>query len=599
MAYICQLPTSVVNKIAAGEVIERPASAVKELLENAIDAGATRIELSLEKGGTELIRIADNGCGILPQELPLAVASHATSKIQSADELFSVQTLGFRGEALASIAEISQFTIRSRHQSEELGAELEVIGGKKGSVKPCGMAVGTTIEVRNLFYNTPVRKKYLRTVPTEMGKVTEVFQRIALPNPQIAFTLRHNGRLLYELTPSENWKDRIRAFFGEAIAETLIPIHGEADQITIHGYVADPTHHRSNNKMIHLFLNKRYIRDHSLQHAMKEAYRGLLLAGRFPAVFLQLTMPPDLVDVNVHPTKMEVRFQESGRIYSQLLSTIRKKFLTTDLTAKMGSGEEVANSESANRRFDPRPAEGKTLSGPLGEQQRAVERHQQELIEWARGEGRPTVEGRQGGAALEAHQLDSPLPEGPFSSAATTSVPSAAGEVNPQPGREEVPSSVEQSTTSLEKVSALQLHKKYLLVPCPEGMLVVDQHALHERILYEQLKEKILQGQKMEVQHLLVPEPIHLSPTEVAAIYEIRESLAEIGFLFEPFGGDTILLSSVPALMSKHKPAILLREMIEKILSGGKKPQRQDTVDELLHMMSCKAAIKTGDSLTK
>ncbi|HJQ80544.1 MAG TPA: DNA mismatch repair endonuclease MutL, partial [Lacipirellulaceae bacterium] len=334
MPNIQQLPPSVVNKIAAGEVIERPASVVKELLENSVDAGATRIDVTIEKGGSEMIRVADNGCGIAESELPLATASHATSKIRSAEDLFSVGTLGFRGEALASIAEVSRLLIRSRTPDAPSGAELEVVGGAARPMAPAGCPVGTMIEVRNLFFNTPVRHKFLRSAQTEMGHSIEAVTRLALAHPSIHFTLSHNGRLVHDLPPVANIRGRIAAFFGDELTADLIEIHSESGGIILSGFVANPMHNRATGRMQYLFLNGRAIRDRALQHALGEAYRGLLVTGRQPICFLRLDMPAEMIDVNVHPTKQEVRFQDSGRLYSQLLGTLRTKFLTADLTAR-------------------------------------------------------------------------------------------------------------------------------------------------------------------------------------------------------------------------------------------------------------------------
>ncbi len=289
MSRICQLSPSVVNKIAAGEVIERPASVVKELLENSVDAGATRIDVGLEKGGSEAIRIADNGCGIAADELPLAVASHATSKIRSADDLFSIATLGFRGEALASIAEVSRLLLRSRTANSDSGGELEIVGGAAGTVAPIGCPIGTTIEVRNLFFNTPVRHKFLRSAQTEMGHSIEAVTRLALAHPRIHFTLAHNGRAVHELPPVADIRGRIAAFFGDELADDLIEIESSNDGVTLSGFVANPMHSRATGRMQYLFLNGRAIRDRALQHALGEAYRGLLLTGRQPICFLRLT----------------------------------------------------------------------------------------------------------------------------------------------------------------------------------------------------------------------------------------------------------------------------------------------------------------------
>ncbi len=375
MNEIHQLSASVVNKIAAGEVIERPASVVKELMENSIDAGATRIDVTVEQGGLELVRVSDDGSGIEAHQLPLAVASHATSKIQDADDLFCVHTLGFRGEALASVAEVSRLVLRSRTRQADAGAQLEVSAGHASGVSPCGCPLGTTVEIRQLFYNTPVRRKFLRSTQTEMGHIGEAFTRIALAHPHVHCTLRHNARVVHDLPAAADWRQRIAAFFGAELASDLIPVASFDDGVRLEGFVASPDHSRSNPRLQYLFLNGRAIRDRSLQHALGEAYRGLLLTGRYPIAMLRIDMPAEMVDVNVHPTKLEVRFQESGRLYSQLLGTLRSKFLTTDLTARL----QPAGPSEAAAAIDPNRAE----------------QMRRELVDWAKGQ-------------LAAHAPDSP-----------------------------------------------------------------------------------------------------------------------------------------------------------------------------------------------
>ncbi|MCH7727022.1 MAG: DNA mismatch repair endonuclease MutL, partial [Planctomycetes bacterium] len=298
MPEIKQLTPSVINKIAAGEVIERPASVVKELLENSVDAQASRIDVSVAKGGADLLRVADDGCGISADQLLLAVAAHATSKISDADDLFRVGSFGFRGEALASIAEVSRLVLRSRTADAECGSQIEVDGGRIGEVAPCACPLGTVLEIRDLFFNTPVRRKFLRTTQTEMGHVTEALTRVALAHPQIHFTLRHNEKVLYDLPPVDNWRERIADFVGRELAEGLIAVANDDGAVQLTGFVADPNYSRGNNRMQYLFLNSRHIRDRSLQHALSEAYRGLLLTGRYPIAFLRLEMPPEAVDVH-------------------------------------------------------------------------------------------------------------------------------------------------------------------------------------------------------------------------------------------------------------------------------------------------------------
>lgn len=590
MPVIRQLPPSVINKIAAGEVIERPASVVKELLENAIDAGATRIDVALEQGGLDLIRVADNGCGMEPEQLPLAVDSHATSKIENADDLFRVQSLGFRGEALASIAEISHLLIRSRTTASAAGAEMEIRGGSRGEVAPCGCPVGTIFEVRNLFFNTPVRRKFMRSSQTELGHSSEAFTRIALSYPTVHMTLRHQDRVLYDLPPTEGWRDRIATFFGADLGNDLIWIESEDEVAKLYGYVASPTHSRANNRLQYVFLNGRFIRDRSLQHALGEAYRGLLLTGRFPIAFLRLELRPDTVDVNVHPTKLEVRFEDSGKVYSQLLATVRSKFLATDLTARVAS-----SAVEPERGVDPTE----------------LARHQQQMAAWARdagGAGREAAdfglqssppEPRQSRFEFQSQQAWRPLPDFrafddgrgvPFRPAAPDSeIPPSSP--SPLPKAEApLPGNVSAASRGM------QVHNRYIIAETEEGMVVIDQHALHERILYEQLRGRVLQGQ-LEKQRLLVPEPVRLTSGEAAAVLDASAVLEQLGIDVEPFGGDTVVISGYPAMLANLGPQEILRHVVELLLSGGKSPERRDVLDELLHMISCKAAIKAGDRL--
>lgn len=585
---ILQLPPSVVNKIAAGEVIERPASAVKELMENAIDAGATRIDVSVEQGGLDLVRVSDDGCGIVADQLPLAVASHATSKIRNADDLFRVGTLGFRGEALASIAEISRLILRSRTRDAQAGAQLEIAGGQSSGVGPCGCAVGTTVEIRQLFYNTPVRRKFLRTTQTEMGHVGEAFTRVALANPHVHCTLKHNDRSVYDLPAAGDLRGRIAAFFGHDLAADLIAVASSDDAVRLGGYVASPSHSRANARLQYLFLNGRAIRDRSLQHALGEAYRGLLLSGRYPIAFLRIEMPADLVDVNVHPTKLEVRFQDSGRIYSQLLGTLRSKFLTTDLTARL---QPIAESEAAAA-VDPARAE----------------QMRRELVDWAKGQlagfDAPADTAAHGETALlrqASFEASAAPPRGPLELATLDRRWEGVGksrDEDDEPRERALEHRLDAAlAASPRPPAALQLHNRYLITECDDGMVVIDQHALHERILYEHLREKVLSG-ALESQALLVPEPVDLSPTEAAAALEARDLLGQLGLGVEPFGGDTLLISSYPAMLSNFRPAEVLRDLVDQLLSGGKHPDRRDVLDSLLHMISCKAAIKAGDRLS-
>lgn len=578
---IRRLPQSLINKIAAGEVIERPASVVKELMENALDAGATRVDVAIQQGGLELVRVVDNGGGIPAAELPLAVASHATSKLVEADDLFHIGTLGFRGEALASIAEVSRLVLRSRTADNPSGAEIAVAGGQPGEVTPCGAPVGTAVEVRDLFFNTPVRRKFLRTAQTELGHVSEAFTRIALAAPRVHFTLRHNERPVFELSADDGWLERIARFFGRELAESLLWVESVDGAVRLSGYAAHPGQNRSHNRMQFFFLNGRSIRDRSLQHALGEAYRGLLMTGRYAIAFLTLQMPPELVDVNVHPTKLEVRFQDSGRLYSQLLATLRGKFLTTDLTTRVP----VAGSDD--------PTGGHDAA-------RAAELRQQ-VVDWAKGKvsawhvpgadaAMPAVAGPLIATAIAAPHA--PLELTRLNRADVSPYEAAAAASHAQSAPDGAPA----DNAARAAVPALQVHNRYLVAETEEGVTIIDQHALHERILYEQLRSRVAAG-AMETQNLLVPEPVDLGAAEAAAALEHRDLLAELGMRIEPFGGGTVLIVSFPAMLANMNPVEVLRDLLGRLLTGSKQPDRRDLLDDLLHAVACKAAIKAGDRL--
>lgn len=626
MPTIRQLPVSLINKIAAGEVIERPASVVKELLENSIDAGATRIELSVEGGGMEMIRISDNGCGIAKDELLLAISPHATSKLVEADDLFDIRTLGFRGEALASIAEISHLDLRSRVADSESGAELIVRGGEVEGPRDCASPVGTTMEIRHLFFNTPVRRKFLKSNQTEMGHVLEAFTRIALAHPQVHMVIISNGRTTHDLPATDRWAERIEAFFGTEVSDNLIRIDSTDGEIRLHGYVVNPEVNRGNNRMQYLFLNGRFIRDRSLQHALGEAYRGLVMVGRFPVCFLNLEIPPSQVDVNVHPTKSEVRFVDGGEIYRRLLQTLRAKFLSSDLTAKvLAPTEEAESSANHQPHFNdpwPKPASQPAWSNSLETTPSSAPATRDSLLQWGQTRGEtvdltkpvslpPFRPFPSEGMALSSLASRAPSPSVDFAFSGLvpqTSQPRETGDAT-------TPNEIPPSEASIPNAGDIenrldaphatvgashlgfQIHNRYLVTQDDAGMVVIDQHALHERILYEQIRDRVL-SRTMESQRLLIPEPVTLTGPEAAAAIEAQATLRQIGIEIEPFGGDTILVTAYPAMLTKITPAEMLRQVLEPLMEAGKKPDARDLLEAMMSMMSCKAAIKAGDKLS-
>jgi DNA mismatch repair protein MutL len=428
------------------------------------------------------------------------------------------------------------------------------------------------IEVRNLFFNTPVRRKYLKTAQTEMGHITEAFTRIAIVHPQIHFSLKHNDRIKHDLPAVDSWKDRIAHFHGRDLAEGLIWVESQDDDVSLAGYVADPSFFRSNTRMQYLFLNQRHIRDRSLQHALGEAYRGLLLHGRYPIVFLKMEMPPEMVDVNVHPTKLEVRFQDGRRLYSQLLSAIRNKFLSTDLTTRVRHG----------KHDDPGTA---PRSQPV-EETRKME------FQFGASQADPAMIGQNSAGLPDSFRRV--LDPDQLASGLAMNAPSDSNDrLDDDPfGNPRTAADLPSHTTL-----GIQIQNRYLVTEDERGMVVIDQHALHERILYEHFRTKVMAG-NLETQRLLVPEPVTLTPAEAAAVLENQQQLQKLGIEVEPFGGDTVLVSSYPAMLRRLKIEEMIRHLVEVLLSGKESPDKRDVLDDLLSMMSCKAAVKAGDSLT-
>jgi len=569
MPRIQQLPALVVNKIAAGEVIERPASVVKELLENAVDAGSRRIDVEIEQGGIDLIRVVDDGCGIVAEDLPLAFASHATSKLASADDLLHIETLGFRGEALASIGGVAQVTLQSRPPEEICGAQITCYGGALSEVQPWNGAPGTRIDVRHLFYNTPVRRKFLRTPATEMGHISEAFTRLALAHARSVFnsdlergvramglhlTLRHNNKIVYDIPASMVLLDRITTFFGPEVSKQLYALEAHQGPATLTGYIADPACERGTTRMQYFFVNGRWVRDRTLGHAIQEAYRGLLMTGRYPVVFLFLDLPPDQVDVNVHPTKAEVRFRDSQALHHLVFSTIRQRLRAENLTARLQLPSTIKPTETlgtppqAANSLDPTP--------------------------WS----------------LSARPISEQGPALPFASP-TPSRLSVSVETAPKPA----PSPALGQTPPLTKI--IQLYDSYLVVETEEGMLVIDQHALHERILFEQIKRRIQSG-PLETQPLLIPERVELTIEQAARTLEHRDALAELGFGIEDFGGGTILLTSYPTLLGRRSPQEVFRTVVDHLVSRERLPSREVLFNDLMSLMACHAAVRAGDRLT-
>jgi DNA mismatch repair protein MutL len=607
---IRELPQSVVNQIAAGEVVERPASVVKELLENAIDAGATRVELGVERGGKDLVRVVDNGKGIDPDDIPRAFLPHATSKLGDAEDLFRIRTLGFRGEALAAIAEVSRVTCTTRTPDSPTGWTLAIDAGKPAPLRESAAAIGTIMEVRNLFHAIPVRRSFLKSDSTEAAHVDEMFVRVALAHEGIHMTLRSGGRVVYDMPASAGFRERVGVAFGRELADGLLWVEGKVEGVHIRGYVGHPSQSRSNTKAQFLFVGGRFVRDRSLGHALSEAYRGLLMVGRQPVAFLHIDIPPDQVDVNVHPTKIEVRFREPGLIYSHLLNTIRRTFLQSELHSKLQAPPSSAVGVGATATTVaavpavPAPKPDFDEFGPAAAEDAEGRRR---VNDWFDS---PRVAAA---AALPQQSFSLREPVSPTHQAAipfADPVPdfrSSSDEVAEEEGGdfgEEAAVAGAGAASPAREVPepatwpsrALQVHDSYLVAETEDGMVVIDQHALHERILFEELKLRVDAG-GVEAQRLLVPEPVDLTPTEAASVIERREVLSRLGLELEPLSGGTVMITSIPAMLRNVPADRLVRDLAEHLRSKPNLPSADHILVDVLNMIACKAAVKAGQRL--
>ncbi len=622
MPRIQLLSDLLVNKIAAGEVIERPASVVKELIENSLDAGATRIEIHIERGGRRLIRVVDNGSGMGSEDLALSVRPHATSKITREEDLFAIQTMGFRGEALPSIGAVSQLKVISRTADADAGHQIAVCGDRVEPLTAASAPCGSTVEVRELFFNVPARQKFLRTDPTEMGHITEQLARIALVHPHVEFRLTHNDRVVHHLRASEGMRRRIGDFFGHDLADTLLEIRRADRGLTLSGFAALPADSRSTTKWQYLFLNGRYIRDRFVAHAIREAYRGLIEAHRYPVVFLAMQIDPAAVDVNVHPTKMEVRWRDSNLLYSQILSALRDRFLNADLTPALQPGrrgplvlpvgeegsEDAGATDTGTPTLPLRGADaGTSDSGELSEEDAAARR---ERIRTSIADFFKRAQPVGGGAEPRPYQ---PFPgafrreTGPRSADLIANQDRAAGgspsdEVNARAAAEDDAGVFAARAASGEPFPArpdrvLQVHRTYLVAETEDGLLIIDQHALHERILFEQLAAQVARG-PLESQRMLIPDTLDVSPDQMSVLDNYDDALKQLGFELTPYGPGTVAIHAAPTLLRDDRMRDFLRDLLDKLAVRAGPASTELLTNDLLSMMACKAAVKAGDPLT-
>ena len=559
------LPDQLISQIAAGEVIERPSAVVKELLENALDAGATQITIRLEAGGVKRISITDNGCGIPPEQMPLSLARHATSKIASLTDLENVNTLGFRGEALASIASVSQLTLTSR--SEAQAHAWQISGHAFDKVTPASGAQGTAIDVQDLYFNTPARRKFLKTEPTEFGHCAEVVRRIALARPDVRFTLNHNGKTV------DHWQEsslaqRSAQILGDEFAQARLPLDEAAGPLTLQGFVGLPTAARSRADAQYFYVNGRFVRDKLLTHAVRSAYQDVLHGDRFPSYVLRLDLDPSLVDVNVHPSKIEVRFRDSRAVHQFVFHAVSRALARTSATAQGTAPAPMPAASGAMPWIQNQPRQ--TSFG--------VAQNTFRYGEMFRDTGSSAA-----GAAPDAYP---PYPSS-LSALSGLSNTSAATSITADTDAEEFPLGF----------ALAQLHGVFVLAQNRAGLVLVDMHAAHERILYEQFKQA-LQSESVQLQPLLIPVTLIADPVEIGTVEENGEVLAALGFDMAVLSPTTLAVRAIPALLANSDAQALARDILRDVREYGGSHVLTERRNELLGTLACHTAVRANRQLS-
>lgn len=578
-ARIQLLSPRLANQIAAGEVVERPASVIKELLENSLDSGAKRIEVDVEQGGVKLLRVRDDGGGISSDDLPLALARHATSKIRELEDLEQVMSLGFRGEALASISSVARLTLTSRTADAEQAWQVETEGrDMQPRVQPAAHPVGTSVEVRDLFFNTPARRKFLKTEKTEFDHLQEVIKRLALARFDVAFHLRHNGKTvlgLHEAPDEQSRARRVASVCGPAFLEQALPIDIERNGLHLWGWVGLPTFSRSQADLQYFYVNGRMVRDKLVAHAVRQAYRDVLFNGRHPTFVLFLEIDPSVVDVNVHPTKHEVRFRDGRMVHDFLYGTLHRALGEVrpedQLAAPAGISEMVRPTGQAAGEFGPQ--------GEIGLAASLLESAPSASIWRSPGAG---YQGARPEAALPAAEAQGAYRDyfAPLSQASAPAVlPTAQGDIPPL------------------GYAIAQLKGIYILAENVQGLVVVDMHAAHERITYERLKIAMA-SEGLRGQPLLVPESIAVSQREADCAEEHAEWFQRLGFELQRLGPETLAIRQIPALLKQAEATRLVQDVLGDLLEYGTTDRIQAHLNELLGTMACHGAVRANRRLT-
>ena len=541
------LPKELIDQIAAGEVVERPASVVKELVENSLDAGAKNISIEIENGGINLVKITDDGCGMSSTDALLSVAQHATSKIGNVADLFQIQTLGFRGEALASISSVSDFTLETRRAEDLSGTQIKIHDHQTEN-SAIGCPVGTSIAVRDLFYNIPVRKKYLKTAVTEFNNIVDLFLNYVLSYPEISFKLSHNGKMVYQYSSVTEWQDRLYEVLGAEISNFLIPVEFNSLELKVTGFIGRPQLARNNRRLQYLFVNKRPVNEFVIAKRIKDAYETLIPNNMFPVFLLHLHVEPSRVDVNVHPRKLEVRFSDPQKIYQLVYRCVsdaldKNELVKSILTPTFYSAPSVPESRPSTPGFSFQPSSNINSQPSMNYGNRPANN-------WL-----PSTESA---------------------------------------------SFIRENQENRDYRIIGQVHNSYIIVEAATGLRIYDQHAVSERVQYEKIKNDWLAG-GIAKQQLLIPRTMSFSPGEASLLQTQLEKLVQFGFEITPFGQNDFAVNAVPQILAKKDYEAAIRELVSTLESNDNEnegPEIDGAVNRVLNMMSCRSAVKFGDVLS-